>query len=441
MEAWRRVEVAAGEEIDGPTADDLEAIRARDVHRRGRQGARGGHRPRRRRVRRRAVSASAGPGGRWIHFGLTSSDVLDTALGAAAAGARARSSCAGARELVAALAEQAREHVDTVCVGRTHGVHAEPTTFGIKLAGFAFEAHRNAERLRARVRAGGGRRAQRRRRHLLGHEPGLRGARARAPRPRAPRTSRPRSSRATATPSCCRRSRSPAPASSASRPRSATSSAPRCARSRSRSAPGAEGLERDAAQAQPDHHRAHHRPRARAARQRAARRSRTSRCGTSATSRHSGAERVILPDSTILLDYMQALAMRVVSGLVVHADRMRANLDITHGALFSQRVLLALVASGMERDEAYRIVQEDAQRAWDTRHRRCATCSPRRDLGLDLDALFDLAQFTRHAPEIVGAPRRTDLTPRRVTTRLGSCPSTTTSSSAPAPRAACSRTA
>ena len=77
---------------------------------------------------------------------------------------------------------------------------------------------------------------------------------------------------------------------------------------------------------------------------------------------------MILPDSTILLDYMQHLALRVVRGLVVHADRMRANLDLTHGALFSQRVLLALVARGMQRDEAYRIVQEDAQRAWDTRH-------------------------------------------------------------------------
>jgi adenylosuccinate lyase len=115
---------------------------------------------------------------------------------------------------------------------------------------------------------------------------------------------------------------------------------------------------------------------------------------------HSGAERVILPDSTILIDYMQALATRVVSGLVVHADRMRANLDITHGALFSQRALLALVASGMERDEAYRIVQEDAQHAWDNgiplRDLLAA-----RDLGLDLDELFDLEQFTRHAPEIV----------------------------------------
>src|SRR5205807_8589072 len=75
-----------------------------------------------------------------------SSDVLDTAL----ALQRHRAGeivLRGARELVGALADRAREHVDTICVGRTHGVHAEPTTFGVKLAGFAFEAHRNAERL------------------------------------------------------------------------------------------------------------------------------------------------------------------------------------------------------------------------------------------------------------------------------------------------------
>jgi adenylosuccinate lyase len=116
---------------------------------------------------------------------------------------------------------------------------------------------------------------------------------------------------------------------------------------------------------------------------------------------HSGAERVALPDATILLDYMQSLALRVVRGMVVHADRMRENLDLTHGALFSQRVLLALVANGMTRDEAYRITQEHAQRAWDER-------TPLRDLleqanlGLDLDAIFDLEHYTRHAAEIVG---------------------------------------
>jgi adenylosuccinate lyase len=116
---------------------------------------------------------------------------------------------------------------------------------------------------------------------------------------------------------------------------------------------------------------------------------------------HSGAERVILPDSLILLDYMQHLATRMARGMVVHEDRMLENIDLTCGALFSQRVLLALVEQGMTRDDAYRIVQQSAQRAWDTG-------TPLRDLlaaqnlGLDLEAVFDLRAYTRHAHEIVG---------------------------------------
>src|SRR5205085_5058374 len=146
MRAWRDVEVAAAEALeDGPSPDDLEAIRGatftveevRD----------------RERVTDHDVAAfvdvlaaSAGPAGRWIHFGLTSSDVLDTAL-ALQIRAAGEVILPAARELVAALAERAREHRDTLTVGRTHGVQAEPTTFGLKLAGFAFEAHRNAARL------------------------------------------------------------------------------------------------------------------------------------------------------------------------------------------------------------------------------------------------------------------------------------------------------
>jgi adenylosuccinate lyase len=87
--------------------------------------------------------------------------------------------------------------------------------------------------------------------------------------------------------------------------------------------------------------------------------------------------------------------------MVVHADRMRENLDLTHGALFSQRVLLALVAGGMGRDEAYRIVQEAAQRAWDERVALRDLLAARPELGLDLEALFDLGFYTRHAAEIV----------------------------------------
>src|SRR5205085_4387966 len=101
------------------------------------------------------------------------------------------------------------------------------------------------------------------------------------------------------------------------------------------------------------------------------------------------------------LDYLQHRALRLVRGLVVHADRMLANLDLTHGALFSQRALLALVASGMQRDDAYRIVQEDAQRAWDTAVPLRGLLE-HRDLGIDLDSVFDLRAYTRHAAEIVG---------------------------------------
>jgi adenylosuccinate lyase len=117
---------------------------------------------------------------------------------------------------------------------------------------------------------------------------------------------------------------------------------------------------------------------------------------------HSSVERVILPDSTILLDHMQRTVLRLVDGMVVDADRMRANLDLTCGALFSQRVLLALVARGMQRDDAYRVVQRLAQQALDTRTplRSLLAADPAAD-GLDLDAIFDYRWFVRHAEEIV----------------------------------------
>jgi adenylosuccinate lyase len=151
MESWRQVEVAACEELPalladgGPGEAELEAIGAasftvEEVNERERTTDHDMA------AFVDVLAASAGEAGRWIHFGLTSSDVLDTAL-ALQLHAAGQAIAAGAHELVEALAKRAREHADTLCVGRTHGVHAEPTTFGIKLAGFAFEAHRNAVRL------------------------------------------------------------------------------------------------------------------------------------------------------------------------------------------------------------------------------------------------------------------------------------------------------
>ena len=347
------------------------------------------------------LAASAGPAGRWIHFGLTSSDVLDTAL-ALQLRARGRARSCRARASSPRRSPSARASTsDTLCVGRTHGVHAEPTTFGIKLAGFAFEAHRNAERLeRAFAQAAVG--------AISGAvgtyadaRPGLRG-RVLERLGLARRAGLdPGRARATATPSCCRRSRSPAPGSSASPPRSATCSAPRCARSRSRSAPA---------------RRARARCRTSATRSRPSG-SPASRACCAATPRpgvenvalwherdisHSGAERVILPDATILLDYMQHLALRVVRGMVVHADRMRANLELTCGALFSQRVLLALVEGGLQPRRRLPHRPASARSRRGTRRRRCATCSSAEpDLELDLDAIFDYGHYVRHVPEML----------------------------------------
>jgi len=117
---------------------------------------------------------------------------------------------------------------------------------------------------------------------------------------------------------------------------------------------------------------------------------------------HSSVERVILPDSTILLDYMQHRTIALVQGMSVDAERMRANLELTHGALFSQRLLLALVEAGSSRDEAYRVVQELAQRAWDEGIAlRELLAADARARHLDLDAIFDYSHYVRHAPEIM----------------------------------------
>jgi adenylosuccinate lyase len=118
---------------------------------------------------------------------------------------------------------------------------------------------------------------------------------------------------------------------------------------------------------------------------------------------HSSVERIVLSGSTTLIDYLQHRATALVEGMTVDAERMRENLELTYGAIFSQRLLLALVESGMSRDDAYYSVQRVAQQAWDTR-------TPLRELlatdptiaKLDLDAIFDYGHYVRYAEEIVG---------------------------------------
>ena len=399
MEAWRRVEVAACEEMEGPTEADLEAIRAATFTVEAVKE--------RERITDHDVAAfvdilseSAGAqAGRWIHYGLTSSDVLDTALAVQLRSA-GEIVIRGAQEVVAALVTQARAHVGTICTGRTHGVHAEPTTFGIKLAGFAFEAHRNLERLRAAFAS-----------VSVGALSGAVGTYS---------ATSPDFERRVLT----RLGLGAEDVSTQVIPRDRHAE---LLQAISLAGAGLERLATEIRHLQRTEVREAEEPfrtgsqkgssamphkRNPITTERITGLARVLRGNAQAAVEnvalwherdisHSGAERVILPDSTILLDYMQSLTVRVVSGLVVHEERMRANLDITHGALFSQRALLALIATGLTRDDAYRIVQEDAQRAWDS-GTPLRDLLAARDAGLDLDAVFDLEHYTRHAAEIVG---------------------------------------
>ena len=399
MEAWRRVEVAASEVMDGPSEEELEAIRGatftvQDVQERER-------------VTDHDVAAfvdvlgdSAGDAGRWIHYGLTSSDVLDTAT-ALQLRAAGEIVLAGARELAAALADRAREHVDTVCVGRTHGVHAEPTTFGVKLAGFAMEASRNAQRLeRAFAQAAVGAVSgavgtyastspefEQRVLHRLGLE------------------REPVSTQVVARDRHAELLQAIALAGAGLERLATEIRHLQRTEVREVSEPFRSGQQKGSS-AMPHKRNPITSERitglARVLRGNATAAVENVALWHERDISHSGAERVILPDSTILLDYLQHLAIRLVRGMVVDAERMRSNLDLTHGALFSQRVLLALVAGGMARDEAYRIVQEAAQRAWDTGTPMRDLLAERPELELELDEVFDLGAYTLHAREIVG---------------------------------------
>jgi len=346
-----------------------------------------------------AVAEGLGEEGRWLHYGLTSSDVIDTALSLAvqAAGALVLQ---GVDAALQAVVVRADEHRDTLTIGRTHGVHAEPTTFGLKLAGWAFQLARDHRRLKQAVEG-----------LRVGKLSGAVGTYA-STSPEVERLA------------CEALGLEPAPSSTQILQRD------RHSELLSALALLASSLERFALEVR---HLA--RTEVREVEEPFGRGQKGSSamphkrnpivaeriCGLARLVRgfalvglenvalwherdisHSSAERVVLPDAFLAVDYMLDRFTWLVGGLVVRPERMRANLESTGGLFFSQRLLLALVESGLARDEAYRSVQGHALRAWDEGLdfrelvRGDAVIASRVDLG----EVFDLATYTRHVDAV-----------------------------------------
>ena len=344
------------------------------------------------------VGSSVGEEGRWVHYGLTSSDVLDTALALQLRDA-AGIVLEGALAYRDALIDRALEHRDTLTVGRTHGVHAEPTTFGLRLAGFAFEADRNLRRLRDAAEE-----------VAVGKLSGAVGTHASIPPAVEARVM---------------------DALGLRREDISTQVVPRdrhaaLVQALALAAAGLERFGQEIRNLQRTEVREVEEPFATGSQKGSSAMPHKRNpilaerlCGLARVMRgyaqaavenvalwherdisHSGAERVIFPDSMICLDYMQHLGVRIAKGMTVHPDRMRENLDITSGALFSQRALTALIESGMSRDDAYRVVQQAAQRAWDERtpfRELLAKAAPE----LDLDVVLDPDAYLAHTGELM----------------------------------------
>ncbi len=339
------------------------------------------------------VAENVGDDARYIHQGLTSSDVLDTGLALQVKDASDLIE-AYLDALMAVLARRAFEHKETVGVGRSHGIHAEPTTFGLKVALWYAEMARNLKRFRAA-------------RHQMevGMLSGAVGTFAHCD---------PRVEELT----CARLGLAPAPISTQviQRDRHAhyLSSLALIAASIERIAVELRHLQRTEVleveesfgKAQKGSSAMPHKKNPISA-ENLTGLSRLVRANAGAALEnvplwherdisHSSVERVIFPDSTILVDYMLARLTRVLDNLVVHADRMRENLELTHGLIHSQQVLLALTHAGVAREEAYRWVQRNAMQSWEAHTPLADLLAADTDVtgaltAEDLAACFDLA--------------------------------------------------
>ncbi|MGQ0680425.1 MAG: adenylosuccinate lyase [Actinomycetota bacterium] len=361
-----------------------------------------------------ALTESIGPAARHLHYGMTSSDVLDTGLALQLRDA-ADLLLKGLDGLIQVVIRRAREHRSTFMTGRTHGIHAEPTTFGIKLAGWAFELDRNRARLVTARRsiaagklsgvvgtfAGGDPQIERYVCEALGLEPDPCSTQVIARDRHAEFTAvlgivaGTLDRMATEIRHLARTEVAEVQEPFVSGEQKGSSAMPhkrnpwRCERLtgmarivRAAVTPAIENMalwhERDIS--------------------------------------HSSVERVLLPDACIALDFMIAEATQLVDGMVVFPERMLENMELSYGLLFSQNLLLQLIDSGMERDEAYRVVQKASTTAWETRsHLRSVlsnTPQVTSRLGpVQLDDVFDEQRYLEHVDQAIDGLSRIESAP------------------------------
>ncbi len=349
-----------------------------------------------------SVAESLGPESRFIHLGLTSSDVMDTALGLQLTQA-ADILAKDVAELVSVLESKAIEHKHTIMMGRTHGVHAEPTTFGLKMALWTEEMKRNAQRL-----------AEARKNISVGKISGAVGTYATVP-PQVEKIA------------CAKLGLTPAPISSqiVQRDRHAQflTTLAIIASSLEKFATEIRGLQRTEVREVEEPF---------AAGQTGSSAMPHKRnpelceriCGLARLIRgyaltslenialwherdisHSSTERIILPDSCLVLDYMLSIFTSIMKGLKVYPENMRRNVELTQGVIFSQRVLLALIDKGLPREKAYKMVQDSAMKAWEKRKSFLSLLGADRRITArlskkELNSLFDYDYYLKHVDDV-----------------------------------------